>query len=65
MDYLRIDIFQVQKLPIDIYLYFLREAYITNLKSTKEGKEYLHNCWRIEQTEPERQKIRENLTKRG
>lgn len=65
MDYLHINIFQVQELPVDIYLYFMREAYITKLAGTEDGKKYLENCWRIEQTKPERQKIRENFKERS
>lgn len=65
MDYLHISIFELQKLPIDIYLYFMREAYITNLSSTEEGREYLNNCWRLEQTKPDREKIRSNFEQRG
>lgn len=65
MDYLHINIFELQELPIDIYLFFMREAYIANLSTTDEGKEYLNNCWRLEQTKPDRENIRRNFEKRG
>lgn len=65
MDYLNITIFDVQEMEIDLYLYFLREAYIYGLMLTKDGREYLDNCWRIEQTEPERKKIREKIRKQN
>ena len=61
IDYLNINIFDVQEMPIDLYLYFMREAYIYELSKTKEGKEYLENCWRMEQTEPDRVKMREKM----
>ena len=32
------------------------------LRQTKEGREYLDNAWRIEQTEPERDKLRDKYT---
>jgi len=28
---------------------------------TEKGQEYLENCWRIEQTEPDREKIRDKI----
>lgn len=32
------------------------------LRQTKEGREYLYNAWRMEQTEPERGKLRDKYT---
>ena len=47
----------------DLYLYFMREANIHKLMQTKEGREYLDNCWRMEQTKPDRKKLREKMRK--
>lgn len=63
IDYLNITIFDVQEIPIDLYLYFMREANIHRLMQTKEGREYLDNCWRMEQTKPDRKKLREKMRK--
>lgn len=63
LDYLNITIFDVQEMPIDLYLYFMREANIHKLMQTKEGREYLDNCWRMEQTKPDRKKLREKMRK--
>lgn len=63
IDYLNIAIFDVQEMPIDLYLYFMREANIHKLMQTKEGREYLDNCWRMEQTKPDRKKLREKMRK--
>ncbi len=63
MDYCHINIFEVQEMDIDIYLFFLREAMIFENSQTEEGREYLRNCWRIGQTKPERQKLREKYGK--
>jgi hypothetical protein len=63
IDYLNITIFDVQEMPIDLYLYFMREANIHRLMQTKEGREYLDNCWRMEQTKPDRKKLREKMRK--
>ncbi|WP_254306607.1 hypothetical protein [Clostridium sp. 001] len=43
------------------YWLLLRDAVIYNYKQTKEGREYLENCWRIEQTEPDRKSLREKM----
>ena len=61
MDYLNISIFDVQEMPIDLYLFFMREAYIHGNMRTKEGREYLENCRRMEQTKPVRKKIRKKI----
>lgn len=63
IDYLNITIFDVQEMPIDLYLYFMREANIHKLMQKKEGREYLDNCWRMEQTKPDRKKLREKMRK--
>lgn len=63
IDYLNITISDVQEMPIDLYLYFMREANIHKLMQTKEGREYLDNCWRMEQTKPDRKKLREKMRK--
>lgn len=63
IDYLNITIFDVQEMPIDLYLYFMREANIHKLMQTKEGREYLDNCWRMEQTKSDRKKLREKMRK--
>lgn len=63
IDYLNITIFDVQEMSIDLYLYFMREANIHRLMQTKEGREYLDNCWRMEQTKPDRKKLREKMRK--
>jgi hypothetical protein len=35
------------------------------LSRTEAGQEYLDNCWRMEQTKPDRQKLRKKLRKEG
>ena len=65
MDYCHLNIAQVQELPIDTYLFLMREAMIYENSQTEEGREYLNNCWRIEQTKPDRKAIRENFRKKG
>lgn len=48
-------------MPIDLYLYFMRESYIYTLRQTEQGRKYLEDCYRMTQTEPDRKKIREKI----
>ena len=43
MDYCHIDIYEVQEMEIDVYLFFMREAMIFENSKTEEGREYLKN----------------------
>lgn len=65
IDYTGLTLWDVQEMPIDVYLYFMREAYIHGHLQTEKGREYLENCWRLEQTKPDRKKIREKFKQRG
>lgn len=64
MDYCHINIYEVQEMEVDIYLFFLREAMIFNNMQSEEGRKYLKDCWRMEQTRPERAKLREKYGKK-
>lgn len=46
-------------MDIICYLQLRRDAFIHNRMQTTEGREYLENAWRLEQTKPEREKFRE------
>ena len=43
----------------------MREAFIWENNQTKEGREYLENCWRMTQTKPDRESLREKFKKKG
>lgn len=43
------------------YWLLLHDAVIYNHNQTEEGREYLDNCWRMEQTEPNRKRLREKI----
>lgn len=62
--YVGINIFEVDELQIDAYLFYLREAFIHKMNQTDEGREYLENCWRMEQVEPDRGHLRDKFGKR-
>lgn len=65
MDYCRIDIYEVQEMEIDIYLFFLREAMIFENSQTEEGQKYLKACFRMEQTKPDKKNLRKKFGKKG
>jgi hypothetical protein len=52
-------------LPIDVYMLLMRDAFIFKQSQTPAGREYLENCWRIEQTEPDRKALRRRFGKEG
>lgn len=62
--YVGINIFDVDELPIDAYLFYLREAFIHKMNQTEEGRKYLENCWRVRQTEPDKGSLREKFGER-
>ncbi|MFQ9545614.1 MAG: hypothetical protein ACLR02_11400 [Clostridium sp.] len=43
------------------YLMLRRDAFISKCNETEKGREYLDNAWRISQTKPERNKLREKF----
>ena len=49
---------QIQQLNYIEYLQYRRDAFIHMLNGSEEGREYLRNAWRMEQTEPDRAALR-------
>lgn len=43
------------------YNILLRDAFVLRLKETDEGREYLENCWRYQQSEPDRAALRKQF----
>ena len=56
---------EVLELDIVDYLILRRDIFIGTCKKTKEGREYLENAYRLEQTKPERDKLRKKYKKGG
>ncbi|WP_418688652.1 hypothetical protein [Agathobacter sp.] len=63
MDYTGLNLNEIQLMELNEYLFYMREAYIYSLNQTEKGREYLNNCWRITQTKPDRQSLREKFGK--
>lgn len=49
---------QIGQLNYLQYLQYRRDAFINWLSQSENGQEYLDNAWRMEQTKPERAKLR-------
>lgn len=62
-EYLGITVLEVNNLNFIDYLFFLRESVIYNCEQTEEGREYLRNAKRLEETAPDRKKLREKFKK--
>lgn len=63
--YSGLNFLQVGELDLVQYLMWRRDAFIYQCNQTESGKEYLDNAWRMEQTKPDRAKLREKLGKEG
>jgi hypothetical protein len=61
-DYARISFFDLEDLPVDEFKFLLREAFIYKMNQTEAGREYLEKCWILEQTTPDRKKLRERFS---
>ena len=57
-DYSGIDFDSLYQLDCITFKILFKDAYIYNLKQTKEGREYLENCWLLTQTAPDRKALR-------
>jgi hypothetical protein len=64
-EYTGLDFIQIGKLNYLQYLTYLKDAYIYRLNKTEGGREYLKNCYRMEQTKPDRVALRRKLGKEG
>jgi hypothetical protein len=47
------------------YLIWRRDAFIDWLNQSESGREYLDNAYRMEQTQPDRKRLRETFGKEG
>lgn len=63
-EYAGISLLQVRELDYIQYLIWRRDAFIYKLSRTEEGSEYLDNAYRMEQTKPDRARLREKLKRK-
>lgn len=50
---------KVLQLPHDLFLLNLKNAFIEDKLKTPEGREYLKKAYRLQQTEPDYEKLRQ------
>lgn len=62
-EYTGLSFLEVAELNYLQYLIWRRDAFIHRLNQTEEGQEYLKNAYRMEQTKPDRKRLREKLGK--
>lgn len=64
-EYTGFNFIQIEELDIFEYWAILRDAVIYKYMQTEEGQEYLNRCWMLEQTKPDRERLREKFGKEG
>ena len=62
-DYANLSILEALELPMDVFLLYLRDSFIFQCRKSQSGMEYLENCWYLEQTEPDRKRLRNQYGK--
>ncbi|MDE5755347.1 MAG: hypothetical protein K2H89_12550 [Oscillospiraceae bacterium] len=62
-EYTGLNFLQIGDLNFLQYLAWRRDAFIRRLEQSEQGREYLDNAWRMEQTKPDRKALREKLKK--
>lgn len=53
IDYSGLDYYRVLRLPIDTFMFMRRNKFIDDCMQTEEGRKYLDDCKRLNQTEPD------------
>lgn len=53
IDYSGLDYYQVIKLPLDTFMLMRKNKFISDCMQTQEGQQYLKDCQRLNQTEPD------------
>lgn len=60
-DYTGYNFDRIDELEVFEYWLLLRDAILYKYMQSEEGIKYLENCWRIEQTAPDREALREKM----
>jgi hypothetical protein len=64
-EYAGLSIPEVEELDYIDYLLYRRDAFIYRMNQTEKGREYLDKAWRLEQTAPDREALRNKFGKEG
>ncbi len=57
-DYTGLSFDQILDLPLSLFLLYRYDSYIYDIYTTTGGKEYLEQCWLMEQTKPDKENLR-------
>jgi hypothetical protein len=60
-EYSGLNFHEVGQLDYGTFLLWRREAYISIMNRTEEGRQYLDECWRLEQKKADRAKLRQKV----
>lgn len=61
-DYTRLSFNEILELDCITYRILVKDALTFKLRESKDGQEYLENCWLLRQTSPDRKKLRQKLS---
>ena len=64
-EYTGLNMLQVEELDWLDWLQLRRDAFIYRMNQTEKGTEYLDNAWRLEQANPDRDKLRAKFGEKG
>lgn len=56
-DYTHLSMSDVLQIDCITFLILLRDAFIHKLSATKDGREWLEECWILKQTSPDRKRL--------
>ncbi len=62
-EYTGLNFIQIDELNIIEFWAYLRDSIIYKYNQTKKGQEYLEKCWIMEQTQPDRESLRNRFKK--
>ena len=62
-EYTGLNFTDIGDLDFDLYKLYFRDAYIYKLQQSEKGQAYLQNAYILEQSEPDREKLRETFNK--
>lgn len=63
-EYTGLNLYEIQDLTLTDYLLLRRDAFINALNGSEKGREYLDKAWILEQTEPDRNALRQKYGKK-
>lgn len=60
-DYSRLNFDECLELDCYTYKALIKDAFIYKMKQSEDGRNYLEDCWLLQQTQPDRKKLREKF----